>query len=115
MIKNKSLKFYLPKTYHELHAAGEELRNCVGGCYPERMKEGKCCIVLVADDRGKLKVCIELRGDTIVQAKLFRNRPLHEDEALFNKVMAWAKERKLKIATDDLIRPEKTEALPQAM
>lgn len=115
MMQKESLKFYLPKTYHELHAAGEELRNCVGGCYPERMKEGKCCIVLVADDTGKLKVCIELQGDKIVQAKLFRNRPVYEDPVMFDRVKAWAKERKLKIATNDLIRPEKTEALPQAM
>lgn len=115
MMQKESLKFYLPKTYHELHAAGEELRNCVGGGYPARMKEGKLCIVLVADDTGKLKVCIELQKDKIVQAKLFRNRPVYEDPVMLDKVMAWAKERKLKIATNDLIRPEKTEALPQAM
>lgn len=115
MMQKESLKFYLPKTYHELHAAGEELRNCVGGSYPARMKEGKLCIVLVADDTGKLKVCIELQGDKIVQAKLFRNRPVHEDAVMLDKVMAWAKERKLKIATDDLIQPERTEPLPQAM
>lgn len=114
MMQRESLKFYLPKTYHELHAAGEELRNCVGGSYPAQMKEGKLCIVLVADDTGKLKVCIEVHGDKIVQAKLFRNRPVFEDEVLFNKVTAWAKERKLKIATDDLIMREKKQ-LKKAM
>ena len=106
MMQRESLRFYLPKTYHELHAAGEELRNCVGGSYPARMKEGKLCIVLVADDNGRLKACIEVREDKIVQAKLFRNRPCHEDKAMLEKVKAWAKERKLQISTDDLITPE---------
>ena len=39
--------------------------------------------------------------------KLFRNRPCHEDRVMLEKVKAWAKERKLKLATDDLITPEK--------
>lgn len=111
MMQRESLKFYLPKTYHELHAAGEEMRNCVGGSYPMRMKEGKLCIVLVADDNGKLKVCIEVHGGKIVQAKLFRNRPVFEDPALLEKVKAWAKERKLQIATDDMIPRKKAMAV----
>ena len=111
MMQRESLKFYLPKTYHELHAAGEELRNCVGGSYPMQMKEGKLCIVLVADDAGKLKACIEVHGDKIVQAKLFNNRPVFENEALSDKVKAWAKERKLQIATDDLITRKKRMAV----
>ena len=106
IMQKESLRFYLPKTYHELHAAGEELRNCVGGGYPAQMRDGACCIVLVADERGKLKVCIELRGDKILQAKLFKNRPVHEDRALYDKVMEWAKAKKLTPTTQDLILPE---------
>ena len=114
LMQKESLRFYLPKTYHELHAAGEELRNCVGGRYPAEMRDGQCCIVLVADDLGKLKVCIELRGDRILQAKLFKNRPVYEDMAMYEKVMEWAKAKKLTPATRDLVLPEKQQ-LPQAM
>lgn len=103
MMQKDHLRFYLPETYHQLHAAGKELNNCVGGSYPSMMKEGRCCIVLVADDMGKLKVCVELRKNNIVQAKLFDNRPTYEDTKLNKIILDWAKEKKLKINTDDIV------------
>ena len=108
MMQKESLKFFLPETYHQLHAAGRELHNCVGGSYPERMKKGKLCIVLVSDDRGKLKVCIELKGSHIVQAKLFNNQPVWKDPVLLDTVREWAKDKNLVLNSDDLYRPDET-------
>ena len=102
MMQKDSMKFFLPETYYDLHAAGRELHNCVGGCYPEQMKNGQCCIVLVADDLGKLKVCIELRGKTIVQAKLFNNKPVKENFEINQTINNWAKEKQLTIGTHDI-------------
>lgn len=114
MMQKDSLKFYLPKTYHQLHAAGTEMHNCVGGTYPERMKKGKLCIVLVSDDLGKLKVCIELKGSSIVQAKLFNNEPVWKDKALLKTVQDWAKDKGLKIASTDFA-PLETENFREAV
>lgn len=109
-MQKDSLKFYLPETYHQLHAAGKELHNCVGGGYPRRMKDGELCIVLVSDDSGKLKVCIELKGTHIQQAKLFNNKPVWKDPALLQTVLEWAKARGLTMNTQDLEPPkEKTD------
>ena len=103
------IRFYLPETYHQLHEAGTELNNCVGGIYPELMKKGTCCIVLVTNETGKLKVCIELRENSILQAKLFDNKPVSDDPILNKEILAWAKEKKLKIKTIDINTKEKTE------
>lgn len=102
MMQKDQLKFYLPETYYQLRAAGKELHNCVGGAYPAMMKKGDCCIVLVADDNGKLKICIELKKDRIMQAKLFDNEPVNKDPALNKMINTWAKEKKLVIATNDI-------------
>ena len=110
MMQKDHLRFFLPETYHQLHDAGTELNNCVGGPYPEQMKNGECCIVLVADDIGKLKVCIEIRKDTIKQAKLFGNAPLWKDKRLLQAVRDWADAVGLKCGTDDLVSPGEMEA-----
>ncbi len=102
MMQKEQLSFYLPETYYNLRNAGKELNNCVGGAYPENVKNGKCCIVLVSDDKGKLKVCIELRQQNIVQAKMFGNKPVCYDPLLNQTVIDWAKEKKLKIETEDI-------------
>ena len=116
MLQKGHIRFYIPETYYQLRLAGKELHNCVGGSYPGLMKRGGCCIVLVADDIGKLKVCIELRGERIQQAKLFDNEPVWKDPVLFAKVMEWAKEKKLVPDTPDLVVPADTTAdLPLAM
>ncbi len=102
MMQKDQMKFFLPETYYQLRAAGKELHNCVGGEYPARMKKGNCCIVLVADDNGKLKICIELVKDEIVQAKLINNKPVRENPTLNKMMNTWAKEKKLVIATNDI-------------
>lgn len=65
---------------------------------------------MVADDIGKLKVCIEIRKDTIKQAKLFGNAPLWKDKRLLQAVRDWADAVGLKCGTDDLVSPEEMEA-----
>ena len=116
MMQMSGICFYLPKTYYQLRLAGKELKNCVGGIYPQRMKNGECCIVLVADDRGKLQACIELQDNRIIQAKLFDNEPVWKDPVLLEKVQAWAKEKKLTPSTQDLEVPkEQRKQLPVAV
>jgi len=95
------LKFFLPKESIELLEAGAELHNCVAS-YGQAMKDNSKWIVLVADDKGKLAACLEVRGRTLVQAKIDRNQPVAKDPKLNVEVIAWAKEAKLEIKTNDL-------------
>jgi len=95
------LKFFLPKESIELLEAGAELHNCVAS-YGQAMKDNRKWIVLVADDKGKLVACLEVRGKILVQAKIDKNQPVAKDPKLNAEVIAWAKEAKLEIKTDDV-------------
>lgn len=100
-MQKDTIKFFVPDTAYKLKAAGKELHNCVGS-YADSVLEGECCIVLVADDLGKLKVCLEIADGEIRQAKLVNNRPVSNDKVLNAEVLKWAKEAKLTIATQDV-------------
>ena len=56
------MKFFLPKESLELLEAGTELHNCVAS-YGSDMKDNSKWIVLVADDKGKLAACLEVREE----------------------------------------------------
>ena len=66
------------------------------------MKDNSKWIVLVADDKGKLAACLEVRGKKLMQAKIDKNQPVANDVKLNAEVVAWAKEAKLEIKTADL-------------
>ena len=100
------LKFFLPSTHYQLRDAGKELHNCVGS-YAARVASGEEYIVLTADDKGKLLVCMEVKNSRIVQAKLYGNKPVYSDDALNAEVIEWAKATGLKIDTYDIRQPEK--------
>ncbi len=105
------LKFFLPKESVELLQAGTSLHNCVAS-YGRDMKDNSRWVVLVADDKGKLAACLEVRGKEVVQAKIDRNKPVREDPKLHAEVLAWAKEAKLEIKTTDLkVTTEETVSL----
>jgi len=95
------MKFFLPKESLELLEAGTELHNCVAS-YGSDMKDNSKWIVLVADDKGKLAACLEVRGKKLMQAKIDKNQPVANDVKLNAEVVAWAKEAKLEIKTADL-------------
>ncbi|WP_295280411.1 PcfJ domain-containing protein [Veillonella sp.] len=67
--------FITPKTSHELIDLGEALHNCVGS-YKKSVAEGRCAIV-AAVKNGRPVVCIEIKGDAIVQAKLNNNKSVY--------------------------------------
>jgi hypothetical protein len=97
------LKFFLPKESIELLEAGAELHNCVAS-YGDAVKDHKKWVVLVADDKGKLSACLEVRGKELVQAKIAWNKPVASDAKLNAEVIAWAKEAGLEIKTADVKR-----------
>ena len=100
------LKFFMPKESMELLEAGHTLNNCVAS-YGQAMKDNSKWIVLVADDKGKLAVCLEIKGNEVIQAKTNRNNPVSNDVKLNSEVIAWAKEANLKIKTADIRVPDK--------
>ena len=100
-MQKEQIKFFLPGSSHELRCAGRELANCVGTYADSVLKHDKY-IVLVADDNGKLKVCIEVVKNKIEQAKMFANKPVSENPGLNSAVIEWALAVKLRISTDDV-------------
>ena len=102
------LKFFMPKESMELLVAGHELNNCVAS-YGQAMKDNSKWIVLVADDNGKLAVCLEIKGNEVIQAKTNRNKPVSNDDKLNSDVVAWAKEANLEIKTSDIKVKDKKE------
>lgn len=95
------LKFFMPKESLELLEAGHTLHNCVAS-YGQAMKDNSKWIVLVADDNGKLAVCLEIKGNELVQAKTNGNKSVSLDDKLNAEVIAWAKEANLEIKTSDI-------------
>jgi len=109
------LKFFMPKESMELLVAGHELNNCVAS-YGKAMKDNSKWIVLVADDKGKLAVCLEIKGNEVIQAKTNRNNAVSGDSKLNSAVVAWAKEANLEIKTSDIkVTNEKKLATSKAM
>ncbi|KUO75545.1 MAG: hypothetical protein APF81_27390 [Desulfosporosinus sp. BRH_c37] len=102
------LKFFMPKESLELLEAGHSLHNCVAS-YGQAMKDNSKWIVLVADDKGKLAVCLEIKGNELIQAKTNSNKAISGDKELNSAVIAWAKEANLEINTPDIKLKDKKE------
>ena len=100
------LKFFLPKESMELLLAGHELHNCVAS-YGKAMRDNQKWITLVADDKGKLVVCLEIKGNELVQAKIDGNKSVLNDAKLNSAVVSWAKEANIEIKTSDIKLPGK--------
>lgn len=95
------LKFFLPKESLELLEAGTEMHNCVAS-YGDAMGNNSSWITLVADDKGKLAACLEVKGRDLIQAKVDSNKPVSINPKLNAEVITWAKEAGLEIRTDDI-------------
>lgn len=98
------IRFILPERSQELYDAGDALHNCVGS-YADQVRDGKTHIILMADDRGKLTACIEVKDGTIRQAKLDCNRSVAQKTAINNAVVAWAQRVGLRYDTCPDIKP----------
>ena len=90
--------------YSYLKYVAQNLRNCSAG-YKNRISE-KLQLVVITDDAGKPKVLLEVKEDTIVQAKLFNNVSVRNDIVLNKLVLEFAKETRLDINTTDIHQPE---------
>lgn len=95
------LRFYLPQDSMELLEAGHSLHNCVAS-YGKAVHDKEKMIVLIAADNGSLTGCLEIRENSIVQAKCDRNKSVYTDERLNLAVIEWAKKANLAIATTDI-------------
>lgn len=100
-MQTEKLKFFLPKESMDLFHAGKSLHNCVGS-YGKAVADQQKWIVLVADDKGKLTACLEIRENKLVQAKLDSNAAVSKNPALNAEVVAWAKAAGITIKTNDV-------------
>ena len=106
MMQLDSLRFFLPEHTKELVKASNTLHNCVR-TYDDRVTSGECNIVFMADAKGKLTACLEVRHGALVQAKLKHNKPVSAKAAINRAVLEWANKAHLKIKTAD-VRVEQT-------
>ncbi len=85
-----NIKFYLPENSDVLQNVGKKLHNCVG-TYADKVFEGETNIVVMTDELGKLKVCIEVKDGKLIQAKMFGNKSVYYEPKLQSEIINWAK------------------------
>lgn len=107
-----SIKFYLPENSDVLHDVGKKMHNCVAS-YADRVYEGKTNIVLMTDDNGKLKACIEVKNNKLIQAKLFGNKPVFYEPLIQNEIIKWAKKAHINYMDCNDIKPNIMQNMPQ--
>lgn len=103
-LDNGYLRFFVPQHSHDLDRASLILHNCVK-TYSDRVAKGECQIVLMTDDTGLMKACLEIRNNALVQAKLKFNRPVSEDAAVNSAIRDWCRDTGLTIRTQDVRQP----------
>ncbi len=80
----EGFSFRLPKDSYQLCEIGTALHNCVAS-YAENIQKQECTIVYVQKN-GEYKICIEVRGNEIVQERIDRNAsPSEEEKAVLEK------------------------------
>jgi hypothetical protein len=102
----QTYRFELAKDTHQLIDVGELLNICVGSYGSDAVKK-ICTIVLMYEElKNEPIACIELRNDTIVQAKLaYNERP---DLTLSAVIKHWANECGINIRTNDIQNESKS-------
>ena len=101
------MHFAIPRTAADLLNVGKALNNCVGS-YKDRVMKGSVAIVVVTDDAMKPIACLELNKNgknkfaKLVQAKLFANKRVSENEQINTAVMKWANQLKIQPHTVDI-------------
>lgn len=108
-IENGAFQTFLPKHSHDLDHASAEFHNCVK-TYSERVLNGQCNIVLMADDKGRLTACLEIHDQKLVQAKLRYNKPVWKDETVNRAVCDWCEKAQLMVRTPDVRQEPPEEA-----
>lgn len=100
-LDNGYLQFFLPQHSHDLIDASKIFHNCVR-TYSERVLRRECQIVLMTNDNGLMKACLEIRGNALVQAKLKFNKPVSADAVVNSAVIDWCRSTGLVIRTTDV-------------
>lgn len=90
--------FSLPTESLDLLKAGQALCNCVG-TYNEKIREGRCYVVLVKNSVGRVLASLEIANSEIIQAEKSHHEPLHKDIKLNQAVVEWSKRTELHIKT----------------
>ena len=101
------IKFFLPHESIELEKAGMKLKNCLR-IYSPRVLKGESMIIFAADEKsGKLLAAIRLENNNIKEAKVFGNKPVHQNLEVNHKIITWAKTVGIKLDTKDVEVPKK--------
>ena len=92
---NSSYEFKCVEFACDLYLIGKVLHNCVHS-YSSDVFVGRCSIVTM-HERGVERplVCIELRGNHVVQAKLNYNNSAYNEPEVLVHIKEWAKDKKL--------------------
>lgn len=99
------LSFSMPSESLELVKIGHDLHNCVAS-YSEDMLNNKSWIVVITNGEGKRLACLEIKQDTVVQAKINGNIGVRENREINGVVMQWVKKAKLAVKTEDISSKE---------
>lgn len=87
--------FKLPEDVETLTKIGGQLHNCVAS-YATKIENNSCTIVY-AEKEGEPKICIEIRNNSVVQARGSHNElPSGESKKVFGK---WAAKNKLDLVS----------------
>lgn len=97
-LKNTNCKVL--EKFSQVKKASLELKNCASG-YRNRINEN-LQLVLMSDDNGKPVVLMEINNGKIIQAKLFANVSVKNNQELNQAVIEFAKKAQLIIRTDDV-------------
>lgn len=90
--KSKNFLVVNPKSIQDLKDEGEQLSHCVGS-YIDRIIDGKTNILFMRKVENKSLITLEVRNNTIIQAKGYGNRmPTKEEEEL---IRTYANEKEL--------------------
>jgi hypothetical protein len=99
-VSDDTFALFLAQDTHELISIGAYMGLCVGGYVDKAVSKRSTIFVLRKLEDNKPVGCIELRKDTVIQAKGFHNRLLQNQERIF--VENWIKDKGLIVGTNDL-------------
>jgi hypothetical protein len=96
---HKDYSICLVKDTHELHAIGTRMKHCVYS-YKDMVLKKRCYIFILRDNHKNPLVCMEVRNNSLVQAKSFCNSLPKLEEV--DKIKSWANIRSLVLDTYDI-------------
>lgn len=90
-----------PFTASELMDVGSQMRHCVAA-YADRFYYRQIEIAVLTDTDGEYLVCLEIYGNSVVQAKMKFNKPVSQNKEYLAVVMDFITLNNLKAATADI-------------